>query len=113
MFCAASWQSIEAAKARCGLSIPSKMETRIFSCSNGMTFPGKEDQGEYPGRTIRIKKDQFQVSQNLKSGFELLLKPPLDFDKIQFVDVDTTEEEIRSNTDNLFTPRPNDDDPAG
>jgi hypothetical protein len=77
-----------------------------------MTFPGKEDQGEHPKRTIRIKKDQFQVSQDLKSGFELVLKTPLDFDKIQFIDVDTTEEEIRSNPDNLFAPRPNDDDPA-
>lgn len=75
-----------------------------------MTFPGKEDQGEHPKRTIRIRKEHFQVSQNVNSGFELLLKPPLDMDRIQFTDVDTTEDEIRSDPDNLFRPRPDDND---
>jgi hypothetical protein len=77
------------------------------------TFPGRQSEGEHPKRTIRLHKDHFQTAQTLNARYELLLKKPLDFDQIEFTDVDTTEDEIRIDPNNLFTPRPNDDDPAG
>ena len=71
-------------------------------------IPGEE--GEFPARTISVEKRHFQVSHDPTSEFELLLSQPMNFDQFVWSDVEVSEDVIWSEPDNLFHPRPKDDD---
>ena len=73
------------------------------------SLKGKE--GEFPNRSIGVPKHFFDVVTDPNSQFELVFRPHVDFDKLipgERTELDSGE--IWKNPDNLFHPRPKDED---
>jgi hypothetical protein len=68
------------------------------------------EQTEFPSKRVGIKKDCFDVISNPRSPYELRCKFSVNFDDIPFTDEDRDAEELWRIGDNLFYPRPDDED---